>query len=96
MTTLREEFDVWARTKYHLTDTVLDEFGGYNGDNVAGAWEGYQAATERAAKQVPMNWLDSMLTGPDRVPGIDKADAQTIEALLRRVAAAIRGDGGGA
>lgn len=51
-------------------------------------------ATERAAKKVPTNWCDSMLTGPDKVPGIDKADARTIETLLRRIAAAIRGDGG--
>lgn len=54
------------------------------------------AATERAAKQVPTSWLDPMLTGPDAVPGIDKVDTRTVEALLHRIAAAIRArDGGG-
>lgn len=56
--------------------------------------EAILAATERAAKTVPTNWVDSILTGPNRVPGIDKVDCRTFEALLCRIAAAIRGDGG--
>lgn len=55
--------------------------------------EAIRGATERAAKKVPANWLDSMLTGPDRVPGIDRSDSRTIETLLHRIAAAIRSGG---
>lgn len=45
-------------------------------------------AFEQAAKQVPTNWLDPLLTGKDGI--IIPCDGQTIERLLRGIAARLR------
>lgn len=42
-----------------------------------------------AAKQVPMNWCDSLLTGPDGI-GNPPYDCRAIEKLLRGVQDRIR------
>ena len=48
-----------------------------------------RASIELAAKAVPMNWLDPLLTGPDAV-GRVPYDCGAVEALLRGVRDRIR------
>jgi hypothetical protein len=49
----------------------------------------WNAAIRAAAKAVPTNWLDSLLTGKDGI-GQPPYDARDIEQLLRGVQDAIR------
>ena len=56
-----------------------------------------------AAEQIPTNWCDPMLTGPDRVSDFKTSDCRDIERVLLAVQACIRreiarreaGEGGG-
>lgn len=47
-----------------------------------------EAIIDQCAKEVPTNWCDSLLTGPNKV--IHKAPAREIEALLRGIQDRIR------
>lgn len=51
--------------------------------------EEQSALIEACAKQVPTTWLDSLLTGPNKVVPAN-TDARIIEPLLQAVAARIR------
>ena len=94
--TLREEFERWARTVFNDCDVVRyqpENGGQYVDPEVRRTWAAYQAATERAAKCVPSNWCDSLLTGPTAV--IPKnCDNRAIEALLRGIQDRIRASDG--
>lgn len=48
------------------------------------------AALAEAARLVPTNWIDPLLTGPDAVIGNGTADGRQIEALLRGIQDRIR------
>ncbi len=51
--------------------------------------DAYNALVEECAQCVPTNWLDPLLSGPDKVVP-DGTDNRVVEAILKAVAARIR------
>ena len=47
----------------------------------AGVLEGM----ENGLHEIPANWLDPMLTGPDAIAGLEKVDCRVVERLFNRL-----------
>lgn len=98
MTTLRDEFEAWAKERGHPLCDVIPKYGPASSapDTVLRfsdiAWEAYQAATERAAKEALKFSVSShmMLHAGECTAG----ELRTGKAIANGIAAAIRGGEG--